>query len=274
MYVGCDGEIHFSVGGISRVRQSIGLGQKLLLPHDILGTREAHSQTLSAGNVEKGCHAIGLQTFEEVLEPSVIVGQRQCIQHWEMKFRLLLLLLVALSLPGFANIGIATTALPNGVLKDAYYGVVSASGGCTPYIWKVTSGSLPAGVAMRVSSSTTSIVLSGTPTKAAAYSFTVSATGCGGNTAKTSYKVAVQPGAHHVVNLKWKASTTTNVAGYNIYRGPDGKSWAKINASLAASTIYSDLTVADSSTYFYAATAVDIKGKESKKSNIAKSVFP
>jgi hypothetical protein len=44
--------------------------------------------------------------------------------------------------------------------------------------------------------------------------------------------------------------------------------------SLAASTIYSDSTVADSSTYYYAASAVDIQGKESKKSNIARAVIP
>ena len=127
---------------------------------------------------------------------------------------------------------------------------------------------------MKVSASTTSVFLSGTPTKAAAYSFAISATGCGGNSAKGSYKVVVQASAQHVVNLNWKASTATDVAGYNIYRGPDGKSWKKMNASPAASTAYSDLTVANSSTYFYAATAVDIKGSESKKSNIAKSVIP
>ena len=182
-------------------------------------------------------------------------------------------MILALTSACFANIGINTVALPNGVLKDAYYGVITASGGCTPYTWKLSSGSLPAGVTMK-SSRTNSVILSGTPNKATSYSFSISATGCGGNTAKASYKVAVQTGAHHVVNLSWKASTTTDVAGYNIYRAPDGKSWTKINASLAASTLYSDLTVADSSTYFYAATTIDIKGNESKKSNIAKSVIP
>ena len=106
------------------------------------------------------------------------------------------------------------------------------------------------------------------------HSFTVSTTGCGGHSALASYKVKIQTAADHTVDLSWKASTTTDVAGYNIYRGPDGKSWTRINATPAAFTTYTDSTVADSTTYYYSATAVDIKGVESKKSNIAKSVIP
>ena len=116
--------------------------------------------------------------------------------------------------------------------------------------------------------------LSGTPSKAGTYSFVVSATGCGGGVAKASYKVAIQPKADHVVDLSWNASSSTDVAGYDIYRGPDGKSWARVNVSLTASSTYADLTVADSSTYYYAATAVDICGHESRESNIAKSIIP
>ena len=124
------------------------------------------------------------------------------------------------------------------------------------------------------SSSTKSVTLSGTPTKTATYSFSISTTGCGGGTATASYKIVVQTGARHVVDLSWNASTSSNVAGYNVYRGPDGKSWTKINVSPAASTQYTDMTVADGTTYFYATTAVDIQGNESKKSNVAKSAIP
>ncbi len=191
-----------------------------------------------------------------------------------MRSKFLLPLILAVTSPCFAVVTISTTSLPNGVIKDSYLGVVNASGGCTPYKWKLTSGALPAGVTMKISSSTTSVALSGTPTTATTHSFTVVATGCGGHSAQASYKVKIQTAADHVVDLSWKASTTTDVAGYNIYRGPDGKSWTRINASLAATTAYTDSTIADSSTYYYAATAVDIKGEESQKSNIAKSVVP
>jgi len=173
-----------------------------------------------------------------------------------------------------STIQIADSNVPNGILADAYTGIITAAGGCTPYIWKVTSGALPGGIKMNKSSDTTSVTLSGTPSKAATYSFTVSATGCGGHATQASYKVVIQATADHVVDLNWSPSSTTDVAGYNIYRGPDGKSWNKINASLTASTSYSDSSVADSSTYFYAATAVDLKGNESQKSNLAKSKIP
>jgi hypothetical protein len=186
----------------------------------------------------------------------------------------LLLVLLAIGTQGLMAISIQTTALPNGILKDSYLGVIAVGGGCTPYKWKVTSGSLPPGVTMKTSSDTKSVTLAGTPTKAASYSFTVAATGCGGGVARHSYKVVVQARPNHVVDLIWHPSSSTDVTGYNVYRGPDGKSWKKINVSLTASTVYSDSTAANSSTYYYAATAVDIRGNESRKSNIAKTLIP
>ena len=190
-----------------------------------------------------------------------------------MRSRILLPLIFALASACFANVKINTTSLPNGVLNHAYSTAVTAGGGCSPYKWKLTSGSLPTGVTMK-SSTTKSVTLSGSPTKAATYSFSISATGCGGKSASASYKIVVQNGANHIVNLSWNASTSNDVAGYNVYRGPDGKSWTKINVSLTASTQYTDSTVANGTTYFYATTAVDIQGNESARSNVAKSVVP
>jgi fibronectin type 3 domain-containing protein len=76
------------------------------------------------------------------------------------------------------------------------------------------------------------------------------------------------------VDLKWKASTSPHIAGYNVYRGPNGTNWKKINASLIASTLYDDSTVANGSTYYYATTAVNIEGEESPKSARVKAVIP
>ncbi|HET7442606.1 MAG TPA: putative Ig domain-containing protein [Terriglobales bacterium] len=191
-----------------------------------------------------------------------------------MKRILPLFVVVTCALQSFGVLAIQTKTVPNGIVKNPYLGVITAAGACAPYKWQVTSGSLPAGVILKASSDTKSITLSGAPTKAASYSFTISVTACGGAVVKTASKVVIQTSADHVVDLNWKASTSKNIAGYNIYRGPDGKSWKKVNVSLAASTNYNDLTVADRSTYYYAATAVDISGKESPKSNIAKAAIP
>jgi hypothetical protein len=186
----------------------------------------------------------------------------------------LLLVFVAIGLQYAQAVSIQTKVVPNGIVKDPYLGVIAAAGGCTPYKWRVASGSLPAGVTMKASSDTKSINLSGKPTKAGSYSFSVSVTACGGGVSKVSYKVAIQSTPNHVVELSWKASTSPNITGYNIYRGPDGKTWTKVNASLTASTRLSDLTVANKSTYYYAASAVDVQRRESKKSNIAKVAVP
>jgi hypothetical protein len=172
------------------------------------------------------------------------------------------------------TLAITTTSLPNGTVRTAYAAVVKASGGCTPYTWAIAAGALPAGVTAKTSSTTTSLSLTGTPTTAATYSFAVKVTGCGGGTAQRAYTVIIQATANHVVDLSWKASTSSNVTGYNVYRSPDGATWKKINASLIASTLYADSTVANGSTYYYAATAVDIYGHESSKTTPVKVGIP
>jgi hypothetical protein len=184
------------------------------------------------------------------------------------------LLLLLLGTRCFGDVAITTTSLPNGTAGTAYSAIVKASGGCTPYKWAMAWGALPAGVTAKASSATTSLSLTGTPTTAATYSFAVKVTGCGGSTSQMAYKVVIQATANHVADLSWKASTSSDVAGYNLYRSPDGATWKRINASLIASTLYSDSTVANGSTYYYAATTVDIYGHESSKSVAIKVVIP
>lgn len=173
-----------------------------------------------------------------------------------------------------SSIGISTSSLPNGIVGNAYSAGVNAIGGCTPYKWSIVSGTLPAGITMKVSSTTTSVLLSGIPTTAKTYAPTVQVTGCGGVTSQHSYSIAIQGTTNHVVDVSWKASTTSNVTGYNLYRSPDGVTWKKTNVSLIASTLYNDATVANGSTYYYSATAVDIYGHESSKSASVKVVVP
>jgi hypothetical protein len=102
------------------------------------------------------------------------------------------LLLLLLGTTCFGTVVITTTSLPNGTIGMAYSAVVKASGGCTPYKWTIASGALPAGVTAKASSTTTSLNLTGSPTTAATYSFTVKVTGCGGGTSQMAYKVVIQ----------------------------------------------------------------------------------
>lgn len=191
-----------------------------------------------------------------------------------MKPWLFLPLLAFFSVQCLANIKITTTGVPNGTVNTAYSAVIKADDGCTPYKWTIVSGTLPTGITAKASSHTTSFNLTGKPTKAVTDSFVVKATACGGGVSQRSFKIVIQAGANHVVNLDWNASTSKDVVGYNVYRSPDATTWKKINVSLIGPTLYSDSTVANDSTYYYAATAVDAKGKESTKTLPIKVAVP
>ena len=171
-------------------------------------------------------------------------------------------------------VGITTKNVPNGTVKTAYSAAINASGGCAPYKWTIVSGALPAGVTAKVPSTTTSLNLAGTPTRAGTYSFGAKVTGCAGHISQVAYKVVIQATANHVVDLNWKPSTSGKIVGYNLYRSFDAVTWKKINVSLIASTLYSDSTVANGTTHYYAATAVDMNGRESRRTIAVKAVVP
>jgi hypothetical protein len=68
-------------------------------------------------------------------------------------------------------VAITPEALPLATVKTAYSVTLSASGGTDPYKWKLASGTLPAGLSL----SGTKGTISGTPTKAGPFTFTVQA---------------------------------------------------------------------------------------------------
>lgn len=79
----------------------------------------------------------------------------------------------------------------------------------------------------------------------------------------------------HIVNLSWNASTSTSVAGYNVYRGTSATGpLSKLTSALDPSMSYSDLTVQSGKTYYYATTAVDSTGAESSYSNQVSAAVP
>jgi Putative Ig domain len=184
-----------------------------------------------------------------------------------MKLRLLPLLCVGFVSQCLATqVSITTKKMPNGTVETSYSAAISASGGCTPYKWAIVEGKIPTGLTHKLTDQTMEFELTGTPTKAASYSFTVSVTGCSGHVTRASYEIVIQAGAKHVVDLKWTASTSNDVAGYNVYRTTNSKTWKKLNAGVIAATDYDDSTVANGTKYYYAATTVSISGEESSKS--------
>jgi hypothetical protein len=82
-------------------------------------------------------------------------------------------------------------------------------------------------------------------------------------------------GLLHTVSLTWTASTSSNVVGYNVYRGTTaGGPYNKLTSSAVAGTAYTDNAVDAGKTYYYVATAVDGSGNESVYSSEAMAVIP
>lgn len=91
-------------------------------------------------------------------------------------------------------LGLSPTSLPGGFVGTAYSQSFAASGGLSPYTYQVSAGTLPAGLALSAAS------LSGTPTTAANYSFTITATDTSGNTGSCAYNVPISASLTPVVS--------------------------------------------------------------------------
>jgi len=88
-----------------------------------------------------------------------------------------------------------------------------------------------------------------------------------------THSALIGTGTPLFVSLSWVASTSPEVAGYNIYRKTTG-SYTRLNSKLDPDTNYTDATVIHGTTYYYATTAVNSKGKESDYSNRVEVVVP
>jgi hypothetical protein len=84
---------------------------------------------------------------------------------------------------------ITTTSLPNGTVGTAYSQTLAASGGTTPYSWSLGVGSLPPGLSLNSATGT----ISGTPTTAGTFPFTVQVTDSAGTTVRQSLTLTINP---------------------------------------------------------------------------------
>jgi len=89
--------------------------------------------------------------------------------------------------------------LPNGALSTAYsqtLSATSANGGVAPYTFSVTAGALPAGLTLSSAG-----VLSGTPTAAGSFNFTVQATSSNGFSGTRAYTLAIAQAAQAITGF-------------------------------------------------------------------------
>lgn len=85
---------------------------------------------------------------------------------------------------------VTTTALASGSTSAAYSATVDATGGVAPFTWSIASGSLPAGLSLGTST-TNSVLISGTPTAQGTFSFTIKVTDSKSASASASLSIKV-----------------------------------------------------------------------------------
>jgi hypothetical protein len=186
------------------------------------------------------------------------------------KFMLLLLM----SASAFA-VKIVTTSLPPATVDKPYSQEVKISAGCSPLIWTLV-GSLPPG--LRGAPNTergNGYFITGTPTAAGVHSFTLDVKGCEGGTASQKYQLSVDGNSSYSVELSWKASTSSDVIGYNVFRSTtSGGPYTQINPVVIAGTTYEDTSVAAGKTYYYVSTAVSGSEEQSVHSAQTSAAIP
>ncbi|HUG44738.1 MAG TPA: ice-binding family protein, partial [Acidobacteriota bacterium] len=90
--------------------------------------------------------------------------------------------------PACPPITLSPSTLPNGSVGTAYSETIAASGGTAPHTFSIISGSLPPGLALSSGG-----VISGTPTTAGSFTFTVRATDSDGCFGSQIYTIVINP---------------------------------------------------------------------------------
>ncbi len=88
----------------------------------------------------------------------------------------------------------STSIKTSGTVNQSYSGTITLTGGTAPYIWK-KSGTLPTGLKLTYNSAKTKATLSGTPTEAGKFTFTLKVTDANGNTASKSFTINIAAAA-------------------------------------------------------------------------------
>ena len=174
---------------------------------------------------------------------------------------------------GLGNVVAGTSATASGSLTASGANVTVTAASTNNSIFSVGGLSLPLTIPAGQSAPFT-VTFSPQTSGAASATLTFTSTAQPSTTTEALTGTGT-PAPTHTVNLSWDASTSSNIAGYNIYRAVfliSCGSYAKINSLLDTSTLYTDASVVDGTSYCYASTAVDTSNEESGYSNIVANV--
>ncbi|MCR4536819.1 putative Ig domain-containing protein [Pseudomonas sp. 18.1.10] len=114
------------------------------------------------------------------------------------------------------TIAVGPTTLPSGTVSTAYSQALTASNGTAPYTYAITSGSVPTGLSLSASGT-----LSGTPSAAGTFNFTVTATDANSATGARAYSVTIStaPPIAGAVSAMVAANSSANPITLNLSGG-------------------------------------------------------
>jgi centrosomal CEP192-like protein/ASPM-SPD-2-Hydin domain-containing protein len=112
-------------------------------------------------------------------------------------------------------------------------------------------------------------------TGAASGTFTFASNASNGSVVQSLSGTGIAPPVHSVA-LSWTASSSPNITSYNVYRSTTSGSFSPpaIGSVSAPTTAYTDNSVTDGLTYYYAITAVNSSNQESAYSAQASAAIP
>ena len=172
---------------------------------------------------------------------------------------------------------IATRVLPSGIEGTQYGALLEATGGTPEYTWKLSSGSLPAGISLASSSG----IISGSPTVAGNFSFAVTVGDSSDpvQTKSTAMTITVAPPPLTIAAPAFPAGTFNTPYSQTLHAsgGTPDYTWAitsgtlPVGLRLAASTGVIAGTPAGSGTWNFTATAHDSE-KPSQAASVEMSI--
>jgi hypothetical protein len=174
--------------------------------------------------------------------------------------------------PGSVNFGsieLGTTGTQNSSLTATGGAVTVTSAASSNGQFSISGVSLPVTIPSGQSISF-GVVFAPKNAGTASANLSFGSSGSSTNTVEALTGTATMP----YITLSWSPSTS-QVAGYNIYRGTSSSGpFSRLNSTLDTSTSFVDNSIGIGATYFYATTAVNSSGQESSYSNLAEVSVP
>ena len=172
----------------------------------------------------------------------------------------------------FGSVVAGTSQSQTGVLSAGSAAITVSSVGVSGSQFSVTGISLPVTIA---AGSSLSFQVAFTPQNSGTASSNVTFVSNASNSPTVESLSGSATSPQHSVSLSWNTSTSSGVAGYNVYRGSvTGGPYTRINSALDTTPFATDSTVQGGLTYYYVTTAVDSSGRESSYSNQVQAVIP